>query len=741
MSGFYHDDDDGHRAFHAFNDRRSALEISATTTTAKVLTALLGLFIVFKALEFFGYPVWLWIHMATARINTFSLASRTPPAETTSDGEQPTTMIQKGGQLLGSVFGLNSTSLLQKGVRGVTTFSGGVGSSHVPPGLGNWDNSCFQNSVIQGMSALPSLRDYLSKTTAENRSFDINTTNGALFDIISKLADPNHPGGHFWIRGKLKSMSTFQQQDAQEYYSKIMDALDKEVQAASKNKRKSSASFLEATKSLEKTKKIKTAAPADGTIKEEGEDDQESSEQKTVLPNPLDGLLAQRVGCIKCGYSEGLQLIPFNCLTVSLGTGSVYDIRDCLTTYTELEHIEGVECAKCTLLRNRDALAKVAATSNIYKERLELVEEALEDEDFNDKTLVKKFNIPKKNWATTTKSRQAVIARAPKALVMHVNRSIFNEWTGQLQKNDATVFYPQILDLGNWCLGNQPSETNAPDNAVEEWPRDPVKSMLGDPEAEPVMDSPFQYRLRAAVTHFGTHGSGHYVCFRPHPKRANAEEDITEEAEESKVEEQWWRFSDESVYPVAEEQAHQGNVFMLFYERIDGPGDLADEAEASSNAVTVPEDLPLPPLETAASYSPLDGAAIDIPLPGEDSDAESLLDISTSEPLTPPTIAESSPSSTETTPSPPSNSENDRSAYPTPPPEECSTAPSEADSEDMQDTESTLFTSEDESPVFPIDPAQLKIAHSPQLMRTAGNSPARRRGGGGRRSLPMVSAL
>ncbi|CAI6341070.1 unnamed protein product [Periconia digitata] len=731
MGDLYGDDDNGNRAFQAFNSRRSAFENNATAIGSQVLTALLGVYIVFKVLEFFGYPVWL---MATSWFGSFLRAAQTSP-ETTAAEEPPTTVMQKGGHIFRKVFGLNSTSLLQQGVRGVAGLSGGVGSSR-PPGLGNWDNSCFQNSVIQGLSALPSLREYLSKTTSENRSFNIDTTNGALFDIISKLGDPNHPGGCFWIRGKLKSMSTFQQQDAQEYYSKIMDALDKEVKAASGDKKKSSASLLEATKSLGTPLKAGMDVNMDPDSKQEGEEENQSSEQPAVLPNPLDGLLAQRVGCIKCGYSEGLQLIPFNCLTVSLGNGSMYDIRDCLTSYTELEHIEGVECAKCTLLKNRDALSKVAATNEAFKKRLAQVEEALEDDDFNDKTLVKKFNIPKKNWATTTKSRQAVIARAPKALVMHVNRSIFNEWTGQLQKNDAAVLYPHILDLGNWCLGTNPSETNAPDDAVEEWPRDPVKSMLGDPNAEPITDSPFQYRLRAAVTHFGTHGSGHYVCFRPHPKRRDDAEDQSGKADEANVEEQWWRFSDESVYAVAEEQAHQGNVFMLFYERIAEPMALDEIPAASPNAATIPADLPLPPVNADPAYTALDDTAIQTPLP-EDSDAESLTELSGSEPLTPPTIAETPTRSTSAT-LPPYNHVSGRATYPTPPPEQSPTAPSEADSEDTQDTQSTMLTSEDETPVPPIDTAHLKASHSPHHMRTAGNTPGRR---GQRRSLPMVSAL
>ncbi|KAF5014892.1 hypothetical protein F66182_13967, partial [Fusarium sp. NRRL 66182] len=195
-------------------------------------------------------------------------------------------------------------------------------------------------------------------------------------------------------------------------------------------------------------------------------------EQPDIMHNPLEGLLAQRVGCIRCGWTEGLSLIPFNCLTVSLGRGKEYDIRDCLDDYMALETIEGVECAKCTLLRTKDQLHRlleqIEEDDNIVKgpqaatvtstlkssaeTRLQAVQEALDEEDFTEKVLSKKCHIPSKNRVSVTKSRQAVIARTPKSLVIHVNRSVFDEMTGTLRKNSAAVRFPASIDLGEWCL-------------------------------------------------------------------------------------------------------------------------------------------------------------------------------------------------------------------------------------------------------------------------------------------------
>ena len=736
--GEFHEED---RLYAAYNDRRSSQGASTAGVGSTLLVAAAGLYFLFKALELLGFPVWLWVHMALDKIGTLRIQGMGSTGTGEEGEDTQGSIMQRGGNMLGSVFGLNSSSLLQKGVRGVTGALG-KGSSDVPPGLGNWDNSCFQNSVIQGLASLPALRKYLSNTTAEFRSLDTETTNGALFDMIRKLNDPENHGKNFWVGGRLKSMNTFTQQDAQEYYSKILDALDKEVQGATNIRRRSSASWLDAAMSLRGLGADTAGAEEDVATEGDTKEAKSPPVQPKVAPNPLDGLLAQRVGCINCGYSEGLQLIPFNCITVSLGRGHTYDIRDCLDEYTHLEYIEGVECAKCTLLKLKGTLTPLVARGAPFGAKLQAVEEALEDDDFDDKTLIKKFNILKKNWVQSTKSRQAVVARAPKALVLHVNRSIFDEMTGAQYKNTAAVSYPRVLDLGSWCLGSQPSESHLPDNEEEEWPRDPTKSMIGDTHSEPSTTSPFQYQLRAAVTHFGTHGSGHYVCYRPHAKEP--EFPLSPQGDKQEAEsEQWWRFSDDSVYAVPEAQAHQGNVFMLFYERVDEPTSALLEGKESARAMLpVEEDIPLPPADLGSSLTAaLDHlTAADVPLPDEDED--SLLDLLVSSEASSLPASASQPLTPEqhiTTPSTLKPSEVDVSAYPSPPPElppsipHYEAEPSEADSSDIP---SSNVMSGDKAPHAPTT-SHSKFSPSPRLMRTAGQSPSR---GEERRSLPMVTA-
>ncbi|KAF2103877.1 cysteine proteinase, partial [Rhizodiscina lignyota] len=428
------------------------------------------------------------------------------------------------------------------------------GQTDAPPGMGNWDNSCYQNSVVQGLASLKPLQVFLTSALSSYGGLLEESTNSTLHETIQKLNDPENNGRMLWMPAKLKSMSSWQQQDAQEYFSKILDEVDKE---------------------LLKVSKCRSDLP--GFNGENGlPQDQNDARAAGHLHNPLEGFLAQRVACTQCGYSEGLSMIPFNCLTVPLGREWAYDIRDCLDEYTKLEAIEGVECAKCTLLRTvsqLEAMLERLSTTPAMNEplrqsisaRLQATKDALESEDFTDKTLSNTCQISKKNWMSTTKSRQAVIARAPKSLVIHVNRSVFNEMTGAQMKNYADVSFPSNFDLGPWCLGRPTEEPgDQQKNNRESWSTDPKQSMLPSSDSEQIPVS-LPYELRAVVTHFGRHENGHYICYRKHPSK------VVGQAAEKELEprERWWRLSDEDVSPASEgDVLQQGGVFMLFYEQV-----------------------------------------------------------------------------------------------------------------------------------------------------------------------------
>ncbi|KAK3680302.1 ubiquitin-specific protease ubp1 [Recurvomyces mirabilis] len=476
----------------------------------------------------------------------------------------------------------------------------GSGSrSDVPPGLGNWDNSCYQNSVLQGLSSLDSLKKYLGapRTSVVEAERDTESTTASLQQTVLKLRGVENNGNQLWTPAKLKNMSSWQQQDAQEYFSKIMEDLDKEA-----------AKGMEAMKAevgLE-------AAMRDAEVAHEVE------EENAPARNPLEGLLAQRVACTRCGFSEGLSMIPFNCLTVPLGSSDLYSLQDCLDEYTKLEEIPDVDCPKCTLLRAENQLQQMLPPEPqdpqhqqqqpssplplspsfplnlppelrlLATDRLNAIQQALQEDDFTDTTLTSTCQIPKKAHVSSTKTRQAVIARAPQALVIHINRSVFDERTGVQRKNYAGVGYPAVLDLGGWMFGGRVVEGGA-------------RVSILDGGRGKGQDWECLFRLKAVIQHYGRHENGHYIAYRRHPAAVRGREGGEEKQAEDdgldcesgvgKVEDQWWRLSDEDVSPVSEDVAlGQGGAFMLFYER-EGGGDempVRERAEEMAAAVCEP---------------------------------------------------------------------------------------------------------------------------------------------------------
>ncbi|GAB1739005.1 hypothetical protein NU219Hw_g3770t1 [Hortaea werneckii] len=473
-------------------------------------------------------------------------------------------------EALRKAVGLGGGVLSHKLVGGESILSGGSTSwfggsndpqeptTDAPAGLGNWDNSCYQNSVLQGLSSIDSMKQYLKWLASKTGSQ--NSTNASLKETIEKLSAASNNGKQLWTPAKLKNMSSWQQQDAQEYFSKIMDELDKEAAKAVKD--------VKDQVGLEVI-----ARNGDSTEKEA----RVGEAVKSLPRNPMEGLLAQRVACTRCGFSEGLSMIPFNCLTVPLGSRAEYDIGECLDEYTNLEEISEVDCAKCTLLRSEEQIQKMlpekdepthenSCGSTVMDEskksiglppelrvlaakRLEAIQQAIANDDFSDKTLNDSCQIPKKAHVCSTKTRQAVLGRAPQSLVVHVNRSVFDEVTFGQRKNYASVRFPLLLDLARWMLG-------------EDGEKKPTESILraSGSGAESL------YRLKAVVTHYGRHENGHYICYRRHSIRPAKAEGHTSSLED--MGERWWRLSDEDVSPVDEETVlKQGGVFMLFYER------------------------------------------------------------------------------------------------------------------------------------------------------------------------------
>ncbi|KAF1735126.1 Ubiquitin carboxyl-terminal hydrolase 1 [Beauveria bassiana] len=516
----------------------------------------------------------------------FALDSWVNPSQSMNDGSTHTAKsdamrriigLDRPGGMMASVLKARSRALSATGnVFGIKT------QSDRPPGLGNIDNSCYQNSILQGLSSLDSMPKFLS-TCLENLNAEQSNSSVAqtLQTLITDLNDFGNNGQTLWTPRILKSMSTWTQQDAQEYYSKILDDIERGVTTAVQESRPQ--------RGLESGAPTKDDATPSEHSDDSGYATSRLSEMK-LIRNPLEGLLAQRVACIRCGHSDGISMIPFNCLTLSLGLEKhQHDLYERLDAYTKVEAIEGVECPKCTLLKTQSlltSLLKKMKESNIPEaqfadptQRLEAVNAALEEDDFDEKTLHEACKISPKSKVTTTKTKQIVIGRPPQSLVVHMNRSVFDPATFDMIKNSAPVQFPMTLDLGPWCLGSSGGKTGSAESE-ELWPTGSMASLIAGDGSQSRLSGPI-YELRAAVTHYGRHENGHYICYRKYPRSAPSSRAASEAAGATAED-----TTQGSTVPVPEEKPAEGKVSepRMVAKQSDEPSEQGGEARSETGA-------------------------------------------------------------------------------------------------------------------------------------------------------------
>ncbi|KAG4026423.1 hypothetical protein MFRU_041g00670 [Monilinia fructicola] len=555
--------DDYHQDYQEGLYQKEPIRLEVILSVLAIVTALVYQSLISLDYDLLPFPQLAWnalVYITPTSLIDFA-DNYSNPLHIRNPNMYPQTLAQKS-EAMRRIFGIETSggiidSVANAGRRRLSILPliglGAAGGQETPAGLGNWDNSCYQNSILQGLASLDSLPDFLESFRNEgslrrdgSKAEDIKMAS-ALQELITTLKDPSNNGRRVWTPATLKNMSSWQQQDAQEYFSGLLGAIDKEYVATAK---------------LSRTSGLEQVNISNNT----GE---KAPKTQTLPPNPLTGLTATRVVCTKCGYSEGLKTTPSLCQPLIVGEGREYDLSQLLREGSKLDFVNGVYCERCTLRKSEvllrtlmERLEAEPVDSRIRintSERLRAVTEALEDDDFSEKTIKDKCKIPTEKWVTVTKSKQDVIARPPKSLALHLNRSTYGP-DGELTKKTAAIRFPKYLDLGPYCLG---STGGSEENPSEEWLLGPYSSMVAGIQQKSRVQGPL-YELRAVITHSGRHENGHYICYRKHPIPD------TKTDENGNKRDQWWRLSDDHVMKVSEENVlAQGGVFMLFYDQIE----------------------------------------------------------------------------------------------------------------------------------------------------------------------------
>ncbi|KAG2073543.1 cysteine proteinase [Suillus decipiens] len=383
------------------------------------------------------------------------------------------------------------------------------------PGLVNISGTyCFMNSTMQAMASLSYLLPYLSYTQA--KAIQLDVASPVVDALLALLQDLNTPRTAYHSIRPLEMITTLvnhsrsrhnslfssrEHQDAQELFQLVSECIKKEVVAVDNEGQRD--------RGLGGLSQVRNDA------------------NKEIGKSVFDGLTANRRSCVECGYTEAVMHFAFDSwqLAVPRYAASCH-LEDCLAEYTKLEMLNDCICRKCSMkathqkLRqeadrlaaaaNADPAASISKKKRVKEARkLELrVQSALDhgrlEEDIKGVKLEKVFS--------RASTKQAMIARPPQVLALHLNRSL--SYGHYAAKNTVRILFPEFLDLTPFTTsGNLSTKPSVP---ISSQPPQLPRSTTPTPATYAVQR--IIYRLSAVVCHYGQHSFGHYVCYRRKPR-------------------------------------------------------------------------------------------------------------------------------------------------------------------------------------------------------------------------------
>lgn len=386
------------------------------------------------------------------------------------------------------------------------------------------------------------------------------------------------------------------------------------------------------------------------------------------MANPFRALIAQRTACLDCGYVEAVRHYPADelSLTVPPRAGSATTIEACLLNWSKLEVVDWI-CFRCSLIRTLDRVraevsylvsvangalsptgsnngqpltASAKKKSGAKRRRVremkvkedvlvEILKSGYSEDEIDATKMLEKHEIKLDRTFSRAATKQVMLARTPRVLVLHLNRSSYSASNFGASKNNAAVLFDEHLDLADVVTGgdlnvsgDKPISRGATPSLheaqEESWfvqgkrIQAPANGSFGPAQTDDgyldhkivVQDNTMKtrYRLCAIVVHYGGHSSGHYVAFRRRRSRLRAlgnspglhgdEEDAIDGildgwpsstgSKGRSGEDQWYRISDDNVSRCSLRDVLTQNPFLLFYERI---GDEADNVFRTTTSI------------------------------------------------------------------------------------------------------------------------------------------------------------
>lgn len=431
------------------------------------------------------------------------------------------------------------------------------------PGLLNLGNTCFMNSLLQGLAACPSFIKWLEECTCQKRVSEgkpeqDHQLSSTLLELL-KVLSSDDPGEDVLDAGCLLDVlrlyrwhiSSFEEQDAHELFHVLTSSLEEERNRQPKVAHLFDMLSLESLPDLEKTLQCRSRGPV------------HPIPSPWKFQHPFHGRLTSNMACKLCKQQSPVRYDSFDSLSLSIPSpqwGRSVSLDHCLQHFISSETIKEVECENCTKLHQgalvNGQLSESQRTTFIKQLKLGKLPQCL------------CIHLQRLTWSSegTSIKRQEHVQFSE---YLSIDRYKHRATIQRLQRINCA---PQTSKAEHSEEALDKASTNKSADAEHYNNNKPLSNgtcssvFSYSPGLSPQLNftydfssSEYLFQLMAVLVHHGDMHSGHFVTYRRCPPNPHSQSPFSS---------QWLWVSDDSVRKASLQEALSSNAYLLFYERV-----------------------------------------------------------------------------------------------------------------------------------------------------------------------------